>query len=86
MKSILIFYQEQCPFCRKAFRYIEELKAECPAYGSIDIRTVEETQEPQLADRYDYYYVPTFYMDGIKVHEGGILKEEVEKLLKKALE
>jgi len=86
MKSILIFYQERCPFCKKAFRYIEELKVESPIYGTVDIRTVEETLEPELADQYDYYYVPTFYMDGNKVHEGGIFKDEVEALLKKALE
>lgn len=83
---MLIFYQEHCPFCKKAFRYIEELKTEHPVYRTIDIQTIEETLEPQLADRYDYYYVPTFYIDGIKVHEGGIFKDEVEELLKRALE
>ena len=28
MKKLTIFYQERCPFCKKAFAYIEELKSE----------------------------------------------------------
>ena len=39
-----------------------------------------------LADTFDYYYVPTFYVDGVKVHEGGVYPEEVEKILRSALE
>lgn len=35
---------------------------------------IEETQHPDIADQYDYYYVPTFYVDGVKVHEAGIFK------------
>ena len=40
----------------------------------------------EVADAFDYYYVPTFYVDGVKVHEGGIYPEEVEKILRSALE
>ena len=86
MKTITLFYQERCPFCKKAFRYIEELKEEYPAFRDLRIDTIEETQQPELADQYDYYYVPTFYLDGQKEHEGGIYKNEVEALLRKALE
>ena len=28
MKPVKLFYQERCPFCKKALRYIEELKEE----------------------------------------------------------
>ncbi|MDD6890974.1 MAG: thioredoxin family protein [Bacteroidales bacterium] len=86
MKTITLFHQERCPFCKKAFRYIDELKAEHPELRDIPIHTIEETQEPELADQYDYYYVPTFYLDGVKVHEGGIYKNEVETLLRQAIE
>jgi hypothetical protein len=27
-------------------------------------------KHPDIADQYDYYYVPTYYLDGIKFHEG----------------
>lgn len=70
MKPVKLFYQERCPFCKKALRYIEELKEE----------------QPELADQYDYYYVPTFYVDGVKVHEAGIFKNEMEALLRKVIE
>ena len=86
MKPITYFYLKKCPFCKKAFRYIEELKREHPELQTVEIDTVEESEQPEIADRYDYYYVPTFYVDGKKVHEGGIFKEEMEAVLRKALE
>ena len=85
MKQITIFYQKRCPFCVKAFRYIDELKEEYPEFKNLDIKTIDELEEPKLADTYDYYYVPTFYVDGKKVHEGGIYKPEVEKILRDAM-
>ena len=86
MKKITMFYQERCPFCKRAFQYIDELKQENPQLADIEIEAIEETKHPEIADKFDYYYVPTFYMDGIKVHEAGIFKNEMEELLKKALE
>ena len=86
MKPITYFYLKECPFCKKAFRYIEELKREHPELQTVEIDTVEESEQPEIADRYDYYYVPTFYVDGKKVHEGGNFKEEMEAVLRKALE
>ena len=86
MKRIQLFYLKNCPFCKKAFRYIEEAKAAHPELQSLQIELIEESEEPALADQYDYYYVPTFYIDGVKGHEGGIYPEEGEPLLRKALE
>jgi glutaredoxin len=86
MKSITMFYQTMCPFCRKAFRYIDELKQEHPEFKDVEIEKIEENEQPELAAKYDYYYVPTFYIDGEKVHEGGIFKPEMEALLRKVLE
>lgn len=85
MKQVKLFYQERCPFCKKAFKYIDELKKEHPEFADINIEMIDETEEPELADQYDYYYVPTFYIDGKKVHEGGIYKPEVEKLLRSVI-
>lgn len=85
MKKLMIFYQERCPFCKRAFSYIEELKKENSEYNKIAIETIEETEQPEYADTFDYYYVPTFYIDNKKIHEGGIKKEEVKKILDKAL-
>lgn len=86
MKSVKLFYLKNCPFCKKALRYIEELKAEHAELAAVDIEMIEEAELPDVADKFDYYYVPTFYVDGVKEHEGGIYPEEVERILRKALE
>jgi len=85
MKPITLFYLRNCPFCKKAFAYIDELKKQ-EAYKDIEINLIEESENPEIADSFDYYYVPTFYIDGVKLHEGGIFPAEVEEILKKALE
>ena len=86
MKNVKLFYLKHCPFCKKVIRYIEELKAQYAELASVDIEMIEESEQADVADKFDYYYVPTFYVDGVKEHEGGIYPEEVEKILRKALE
>ena len=86
MKRVKLFYLKNCPFCKKALRYIEELKAEHAELAAVDIEMIEESELPDVADKFDYYYVPTFYVDGVKEHEGGIYPEEVERILRKALQ
>ena len=80
MKPVKLFYLKNCPFCRKVLRYIEEAKAAHPELQPVAIEMIEESEQSDLADTFDYYYVPTFYVDGVKVHEGGIYAEEVEKI------
>ena len=86
MKNVKLFYLKHCPFCKKAIRYIEELKAQYAELASVEIDMIEESEQPDVADKFDYYYVPTFYVDGKKVHEGGIYPEEVEAILRKVIE
>ena len=85
MKRITLFYLENCPFCKKAQAAIDELKKQ-DRYKDIEIEMIEESKQPEVADKYDYYYVPTFYIDGRKVHEGGIFPDEVKAVLEQALE
>lgn len=86
MKPVKLFYLKECPFCRRALQYIDEAHKACPELGAVEIEMIEESEQPEVADRYDYYYVPTFYVGGEKVHEGGIYPDEVEAVLRKALE
>ena len=79
-----IILSSSLPICKRAFNYIDELKKR-PEYKDIVIETIEETEHPDIADQYDYYYVPTFYIADEKVHEGGIYPNEVEAIFKKAL-
>lgn len=85
MKDVKLFYLKNCPFCKKALCYIEEAKAAHPELQPVAIEMIEESEQPALADTYDYYYVPCFYIDGKKAHEGGIDPEEVDAVLRKAL-
>ena len=69
MKSITLFYLEHCPYCIKARRALDEFTRENPAYSAIRIDWIEESKEPVLAGKYDYYYVPTIYYEGVKLYE-----------------
>ena len=86
MKQILMMIQESCPYCRKARKFMEELQAENPEYAETDIRMVDENIEVEFAKSLDYYYVPTYYVDGKKIHEGAASREDVRAVLDAALE
>ena len=71
-KEILLFSRDDCGYCAKAHKAIAELKAENPAYGTLSLREVEETREPEFIEKFDYYAVPTLYLDGVKKFEAHI--------------
>jgi thiol-disulfide isomerase/thioredoxin len=81
-KHIRLFYLKNCPYCRQAFAFIDELKQQ-DAYKDIEIETIEESEEPETANRYDYYYVPTFYVDEVKMSEGAVTLSQVEEVFRK---
>lgn len=77
MKKILMFTMKRCPYCMRARRWMEELEAENPGYVKLEIEIIDELEQPELADTYDYWYVPTYYVDGVKLHEGVPTKDIV---------
>ncbi len=91
MKEVMMFYLESCGYCDKARRALAELSRELPGVDLRKIQMVEESLEPDFADRYDYYAVPTFYIDGVKLFEARIgmsyedIKREVRRVLEAAL-
>lgn len=85
MKKLTMFYLETCPFCKKAFNWMEELKAENPAYKDIEVHLVEETKEKEIAEQHDYYFVPTYYLGDEKIHEGIATKEKIKAVFDKTL-
>jgi len=85
MKQVLYFYLNGCPYCRQAERWTEEVLREHPEYAAVEVRKVEERREWDFANTFDYYYVPTFYVDGVKVHEGAASKAAIESVYQKAL-
>ena len=85
MKKVKVFYMEGCPHCRKAFRILDELKANNPEYSDIDVEYIDENKDVKAANAHDYYYVPTFFVDGVKLHEGVPTEEKIERELIEAI-
>ena len=81
MKNLQYFKLVNCPYCRQADRWIDELTEENPAYKDIQITRINEDEQPELANRFDYFYVPCFYQDNHKIHEGAASKEIIRKVL-----
>ena len=85
MAKIVYFYLERCPHCKNADRMFAELIEKNPEYAQVEIAKVEEKQNALYATKYDYFYVPAFYVNERKIHEGVPTMEIVENALKTAL-
>lgn len=86
MKDVLMMILPLCPHCRRADKMLEELMRENPAYRAVPIRRVDESAEVEFANSLDYYFVPTFYVDGEKLMEGIPTREKIQAVLDAALE
>ena len=75
-----LFYLENCPHCRRARMWTEQLYQENPEYKDIPLELIEESQQATLADTYDYYYVPCFFDGNQKLHEGVASKEIIQNI------
>ena len=84
MKQLKIFYLEGCPYCRRAREAVRELTAERPAYAKAEIEWIEETLQPAVADRYDYWYVPSVFLGERKLFEAA--PTDTFQSLKKAMQ
>ena len=86
MKKIEYFYLEHCPHCKNADRMIKELTEKRPEFAKIEIAKIEERKSPLYAEKFDYFYVPSMFVEGVKMHEGVPTMEKIEAVLEKALE
>ena len=85
MKKITMFIIKSCPYCKAALGWMDELKEKNPEYKKLEIEIIDENEHPEIADKYDYHYVPTYYVEGKKVHEGAANLRKVNKVLKAAI-
>jgi thioredoxin 1 len=85
MGTVIILVTSWCPYCRRALSWIDELKKDNPEYSKVEINIIDEETEPEAARKYDYYYVPTFYVDDEKIYEGVPSREIVRTVFEKAL-
>ena len=83
-----MFYLEDCGYCAKAWKALDELYAEDPHYREIEIEKIEESQHPEIADQYDYYAVPTFFDGKEKLFEAHLFMsyEEIRDEIKRVLD
>ena len=88
MKELTMFYLNDCGYCTKARQALDELFAENPAYRQIPLTRIEESRQPELADQYDYYAVPSFFVDGKKIFEARLFMsyEDIKAGTKAALD
>ena len=75
-----MFILPTCPHCNNARRWIDELKSENEAYNSIEIELINEEKDVDLANSYDYYYVPSIFDGTKKLHEGVASKEGLKNI------
>ena len=84
MEKLTIFVQRNCPYCRRALAWQQELTADDPALAAVPVEVIDELEQPALADRYDYYYVPSYFIGSEKLHEGAVTRQQVEQPLRQA--
>ncbi|MDD3428690.1 MAG: thioredoxin family protein [Oscillospiraceae bacterium] len=85
-KHVKMMILESCPFCRQALEIAQTLVAENPEFAAVQIEVIEESREPEKIKGYDYWYVPTYFVDDVKIHEGVPSKEKVRQVFLAALE
>ena len=85
MKHVKMMYLKSCPYCKQAFAMVDELKQLHKEYQDIEIETIEENDEPEKTKGLDYWYVPTYFVEGEKLLEVIPTKAKIEAVLKAAL-
>ena len=86
MKKITMFVMKSCPHCQRALRWMDELFAENAAYKNLEIEIIDEIAQSAIANRYNYYYVPTYYVENEKLHEGVASPEIVRRVFDAAMQ
>ena len=78
MKELTMFYLDDCGYCARARKALDELYAANPTYREVQIQ-------------YDYYAVPTFFDGDKKLFEAHLfmsyeaIRDEVKRVLDYAL-
>lgn len=85
MQTVRFFYFESCPHCHNAQNMMNSLFEEHPEYKQVELIKIDEKLHPEVAECYDYYYVPTFFVGDKKLHEGVPTREAVQKVFEEAL-
>ena len=85
MQKVTMFIIASCPYCREAMCFIDELYKTDKRYRDVPLEQIDERKHPEIANKYDYYYVPTFYVGEKKAHEGASSLQAVKRVFDEAL-
>ena len=80
-----MFVMKGCPYCHQAFKWMDELMQQYPEYSDVELTVIDETEQPDVADQWDYYYVPTYFVGKEKLHEGAATKDKIQRVFERAL-
>lgn len=72
MKKITMFHIDECKYCDFARKAIAELRAENPEYNNVEIEMINELETPELTESYDYWSVPSLFIDHDKIFEAAL--------------
>ena len=67
---------------------MEELKAENPRYAEPELEWINEEKQPELAEQYEYFSVPSMFIGKEKLYEAhlGERYEECREHVRQTLE
>ena len=85
--KLTAFILPRCPYCLQMRELVEELRAERDELAAVEIEFIDESAQPELAERYDYYRVPSFFKGRDKLYEANPLwsRSEVKRMLEEML-
>ena len=69
MKKITLIKMEGCPYCKQAFKAIEQLKAQNENFANIEIEIIDNYSDSAEPFKQDYYYVPSVFVENKKLYE-----------------
>ena len=76
--KLTAFILPRCPYCLQMRELVEELRAERDELAAVEIEFIDESAQPELAERYDYYRVPSFFHGTEKLYEASPLWTRAE--------
>ncbi|HKL73612.1 MAG TPA: thioredoxin family protein [Clostridia bacterium] len=79
--NIKLFHLKFCPHCKKAIDLLGILQKENPEYAKIEVQKIDEDENKEFADSYDYHYVPCIFLGERKMFEGAMKKEDIKYVL-----
>jgi len=84
-KPVTLVMQNTCPNCQETVRLIDEVKDNRPDLRHVEVEIIDEITHPELALPYDYWEVPTFFVDAKHAMSGGKpTYSKIEEILEKA--